>query len=32
MNIFDFLSSGLGESEEDDKFFLLEVELVFVVQ
>jgi len=26
MNIFDFLSSGLGESEEEDKFLLLEVE------
>jgi len=31
MNIFDFLSSGLSESEEDDKFILLEVELVLVV-
>jgi len=32
MKILDFLSSGLGESEKDDKFILLEVELVFGVQ
>jgi len=32
MNVFDFLSTGLGESEEDDKFLLLEVEIVFVEQ
>jgi hypothetical protein len=31
INIFDFLSTGLGESEEDDKFLLLGVELVLVV-
>jgi hypothetical protein len=31
MNIFDFLSSDLGESEEDERFLLLEVELVLVV-
>jgi len=30
MNIFDFLSSGLGESEEDNTFLLFEVELVLV--
>jgi len=30
MNVFDFLSTGLGESEEDDKVHLLEVELVIV--
>jgi hypothetical protein len=31
INIFDFLSTGLGESEEDDKFLLLGVELVLLV-
>jgi len=31
MKMFDFLSSGLGESEEDDKLLLLEIELVFFV-
>lgn len=31
MNIFDFLSSGLDESEVDGSFFLIEVELVLFV-
>jgi hypothetical protein len=31
INIFDFLSTDLGESEEDDKFLLLGVELVLLV-